>query len=145
VTNFRAAGAHRCVGTAKRFEDLEIWREAWRLANRVFDAIGAGTYGRHARLAEDLASNAIRAMNNIAEGFELGTDRDFARLLRICRSTLGEVRSQLHFAEGRGFLRPAVAASLREGYELLARRVTTLCAYLERHELTQRRRGTPAD
>ncbi len=132
------------MGTAKRFEDLEIWRDARRLANELLDAVKAGRFERLPWLADDLSKNAVRVMNNIAEGFELGSDRDFARMLRICRSTLGELRSELCIAGERRFIEPATAGRLAAAYETLSRRVTALATYLERHELPRRPRGTPA-
>jgi four helix bundle protein len=37
-------------------------------------------------------------MNNIAEGFERGSNKDFAKCLFIARGSVGEVRSMLYLA-----------------------------------------------
>jgi len=36
--------------------------------------------------------------NNIAEGFERGSNKDFAKFLFIARGSVGEVRSMLYLA-----------------------------------------------
>lgn len=47
---------------------------------------------------------AVSIMNNIAEGFERGSDPDFIRFLFISKSSAGEVRSMLYLARDLGYL-----------------------------------------
>ena len=41
----------------------------------------------------------VSISNNIAEGFERGSDADFARFLVIAKGSSGEVKSMLYLAE----------------------------------------------
>jgi four helix bundle protein len=43
-------------------------------------------------------------MNNIAEGFERGTNKDFAKYIFIARGSAGEVRSMLYVALDQDYL-----------------------------------------
>ena len=43
-------------------------------------------------------------MNNIAEGFERKTFRDFARFLDLAKGSCGEVRSMLYVAQDLGYI-----------------------------------------
>jgi four helix bundle protein len=43
-------------------------------------------------------------MNNIAEGFERGSNKDFVRFLFIARGSAGEVRSLLYLGLDQGYL-----------------------------------------
>jgi four helix bundle protein len=52
-------------------------------------------------------------MNNIAEGFERRTSKDFGRFLDISKGSSGEVRSMLYLAEDRSYVDPHVAEQLR--------------------------------
>ena len=47
---------------------------------------------------------AVSIMNNIAEGFEKGTDKDLAKFLFIAKGSSGEVRSMLYLAKSLGYL-----------------------------------------
>ena len=46
---------------------------------------------------------AVYIMNNIAEGFESGSDAEFMNFLNISRGSCGEVRSMLYLCENIGF------------------------------------------
>jgi four helix bundle protein len=42
--------------------------------------------------------------SNVAEGAERGSDREFARFLRIAKGSAAELRTQLHIAYELGYL-----------------------------------------
>jgi len=52
-------------------------------------------------------------MNNIAEGFERGSDADFKRFLYIAKGSCGEVRSMLYIAQELKYLEDTSFDSLR--------------------------------
>ncbi len=45
-------------------------------------------------------------MHNIAEGFECGSDPEFARFLKIARRSAGEVQSELYLALDCAYITP---------------------------------------
>lgn len=47
---------------------------------------------------------AVSIMNNIAEGFERGSNKDFIRFLFVARGSAGEVRSMLYVALDQGYI-----------------------------------------
>lgn len=51
-------------------------------------------------------------MNNIAEGSERSTDKEFKQFLYIAKGSCGEVRSMLFLAQDQGYIKP-------EAYTLL--------------------------
>jgi len=53
-------------------------------------------------------------MNNIAEGFERRTSKDFGHFLDIAKGSSGEVRSMLYLAEDRKYLSSDSAATMRD-------------------------------
>jgi four helix bundle protein len=66
-------------------------------------------YGRFSILKDFLLRDqipraAVSVMNNIAEGFERGTRKDFARFLDQAKASAGEVRSMLYAAEDQNYL-----------------------------------------
>ncbi|HSP41507.1 MAG TPA: four helix bundle protein [Luteolibacter sp.] len=115
--------------TIKRFEDLRIWQQARAQANAVYDSFGHDTpTGRNFGFRDQIQRCAVSVMNNIAEGFERRSDKDFAHFLNIAKGSNGEVRSMLYLAEDRHYLATEIseemrsfAESLSEGIEALAR------------------------
>jgi len=52
-----------------RFEDLDCWKEARILVQKVYDATENNRFGKDTRLARQIQSAATSSMANIAEGF----------------------------------------------------------------------------
>ena len=77
----------------KRFEDLPVWKEAIKLAVAVFALTDHGQFKSKPRLRDQFESAAVSVSNNIAEGFERGTNNELLMFLYIARGSSGEVRS----------------------------------------------------
>ncbi|MEL6445389.1 MAG: four helix bundle protein [Bacteroidota bacterium] len=88
----------------KRFEDMEAWQAARRLVGEIYAATNTGAFQRDFSLRDQIRRAAISVPSNIAEGFERGSDRDFARFLLIAKGSAGEVRAQLYCALDLGYL-----------------------------------------
>ena len=71
-------------------------------------------------------------MNNISEGFERNTDKDFAHFLDIAKSSSGEVRSIIYAAEDVCILAETKAVELRSAYEVLSKRIAAFQKHLRR-------------
>ena len=69
-------------------------------------------------------------MNNIAEGFERRTKKDFAHFLDVSKGSAGEVRSMLYLAEDRKFVGSKEASDLRTSYNSLRQSIGALAAKL---------------
>jgi four helix bundle protein len=116
---------------AERFEELEIWKMSRALVTRVYvcfdaESLGGQDYG----FRNQITRAAVSVMNNIAEGFERATDKDFAHFLTIAKASSGEVRSMLYAAEDIRYLDAHAASKLRTDYERLSRGIAKLASYL---------------
>lgn len=78
----------------KNFEEMQSWQAARRLANQVYSATRVEGFERDWALRNQIRAAAGSVMHNIAEGFESGSDAEFARFLRIARRSASEVQSQ---------------------------------------------------
>jgi len=56
-----------------RFEDLEVWKHARRLANLVYRPTGKSLLARDFGLRDQMRRAGVSIMSNIAEGFESRT------------------------------------------------------------------------
>ena len=79
----------------KRFEDLEAWQLSRELTNQIYTITKRESICRDFSFVDQIRKAAISIMNNIAEGFERGSNKDFVKFLFIARGSAGEVRSLL--------------------------------------------------
>ena len=79
----------------KRFEDLPVWNSAIELAVAVFALTSKPELTAHYGLRDQIERAAVSVSNNIAEGFERGTNNELLMFLYISRGSAGEVRSML--------------------------------------------------
>jgi four helix bundle protein len=80
----------------QRFEDLPVWNDAIELAVRLLRLSQTGRLKGLGDLKNQLERAAISISNNIAEGFERGTNQELITFLYISRGSTGEARSMLH-------------------------------------------------
>jgi four helix bundle protein len=81
---------------AKRFEDLVIWQKARALVGEVIDLCEQPSLRERWPVKNQLVSASLSIMNNIAEGFERGGNREFKSFLVQSKGSTGEVRSMLY-------------------------------------------------
>lgn len=79
----------------KRFEELPVWNAAIKLAQGVYSLTECVEFKNRASLRDQLEHAAVSVSNNIAEGFERGTNRELLTFLYVARGSAGEVRSML--------------------------------------------------
>ncbi|OGP49689.1 MAG: hypothetical protein A2Y79_05215 [Deltaproteobacteria bacterium RBG_13_43_22] len=80
----------------KRFEDLPCWQKARELCQEIFELINQGKFQRDFSLKDQIWRAAGSIMDNIAEGFEDGSPREFIKFLGYAQRSCSEVQSQLY-------------------------------------------------
>ena len=83
----------------KRFEELPVWNAAIELAVQVYAITSRSEFNGFGSLRNQLERAAVSVSNNIAEGFERGTNNELLAFLYISRGSAGEVRSMLCLLE----------------------------------------------
>jgi four helix bundle protein len=87
-----------------RFEDLEIWSEARDLCNHVFKLTIEEPFCSDFRFRDQIRASSGSVMDNIAEGFERGSNKEFIQFLFIAKGSCGEVRSLIYRAYDNGYI-----------------------------------------
>ena len=88
-------------GKYHSFEDLLIWPLAMDLCDEVYEAMkDCRDFG----LKDQLQRSAVSVPSNIAEGFELNTNKAFIRHLNIAKGSGGELRTRLYIAIKRSYI-----------------------------------------
>ena len=83
----------------ERFEDLPVWQAAIDLAVAVYALTEREPFQHRHSLRDQIERAAVSVGNNIAEGFERGTNQELLTFLYIARGSAGEVRSMLCLLE----------------------------------------------
>jgi len=83
----------------KRFEELPVWQASIELALATYAVTAQPPFRRQHSLRDQLERAALSVSNNIAEGFERGTNQELLTFLYISRGSAGEVRSMLCLIE----------------------------------------------
>ena len=95
-----------------RFEDIQSWKLARQLTNRVYEVSRRLPFRRDFSLSGQIrwASGSIMhnasgsIMHNIAEGFDAGSDAEFVRFWRYALRSATEVQSQLYVAKDQNYI-----------------------------------------
>ena len=87
------------MATYDRFEDLPVWKDSIELAEKIYALAETSPFRRKYSLRDQIERAALSVSNNIAEGFERGTNQELLTFLYIARGSASEVRSMLLFLE----------------------------------------------
>ena len=118
------------MATIKKFEDIEAWQLARELNKEVWNLISAGSFRKDFALCDQINRAAGSAMDNIAEGFDGGTDAEFVRFLRYSQRSCSEVQSQLYRALDRGHISEAEFDAVFQLSGQVSSKVGSLIRYL---------------
>lgn len=116
----------------KKFEYLEIWKEARELSRRIFEitSSGPGDY----KFRDQIRAAAGSCMDNIAEGFERDGNKEFYQFLSISKGSTGEVRSQSYRAYDAGYIPEDIHMEILERTDKLSRKIHNFMQHLKSSE-----------
>ncbi len=115
----------------ERFEDIEAWKAARRLANDVYQVAGRGRLSRDFGLRDQMQRAATSIMANIAEGFDSRTDQEFIRFLGYAFRSASELQSHLYIALDQGYVAQDVFERLYDDAVRTKKRLNGFIRYLK--------------
>jgi four helix bundle protein len=95
---------HCCFVVISRFEDIESWQCARKLAASIYGASRLGPFAKDFGLRDQIQRSSVSVMANIAEGFARNGKVEFIRYLTIAQSSSVEVQSHLYVALDLGYI-----------------------------------------
>ena len=114
----------------KSFEEIDAWKLASRLCCDIYETTRNSGLEKDWALRDQMRRSAISIPSNIAEGFERGGDKEFARFLTIAKGSAGELRTQLHLARSLGYIKQEVFNELVEKAKHVSSQIAKLIQYL---------------
>jgi four helix bundle protein len=92
-----------------KFEELIAWQKAQELPVDVYYYFGTS---KDFGFRDQITRAAVSISNNIAEGFERNSDKEFIRFLDIARSSCSEVKSMIYLANRLKFIDDTIRENL---------------------------------
>lgn len=120
------------MGRIQKFEDLDVWKLARSVVNRVYGFTRKEQFRRDFALTDQIRRSSISIMSNIAEGFESGTDAQFARYLDIAKSSCGECMSQLYISLDQQYINDSEFELVFNDLAVLSKQIASLSRYLRK-------------
>jgi four helix bundle protein len=117
-----------------RFEDLEIWKDARVLSKQIYAITQEKPFINDYRFRDQVRSAGGSIMDNIAEGFGRGGNKEFINFLSIAKGSNAEVRSQLYRALDFEYISDNTFKELIEHTDKLNRKISAFIKYLKTSE-----------
>jgi four helix bundle protein len=92
------------MATFNRFEDIIAWQKARELCKIINGFTFKKLFSKDFKLISQIKGSSGSAMDNIAEGFERGGNKEFIQFLSFSKGSAGETRSQLYRALDNGYI-----------------------------------------
>ena len=114
-----------------RFEELEIWKLARELYKFVFKITSEEPFCRDFRFKDQIRDSSGCVLDNIAEGFERGGNKEFIQFLSIAKVSCGETRNQSYRAFDSCYISQDVLEELLNSTETISRKISNLIKVLK--------------
>ena len=122
------------MATITRFEDLEIWQEARRLATEINKICIETELKTDYRFKDQIKASSGSVMDNIAEGFERNGNTEFRQFLSIAKGSAGETRSQLYRVLDFNYINQDKFNLLKNDFENLSGKINNFISYLNKKD-----------
>jgi four helix bundle protein len=119
----------------EKFEDLEIWRLARTICQKIEVLIQNTNLKTNYSLKDQIDRSSGSIMDNIAEGFERNGNREFIQFLSIAKGSAGEVKSQSYRAFDKKLISEEQHLELNEIVELEKNKIGAMMNYLNNCEI----------
>ncbi|HLO58616.1 MAG TPA: four helix bundle protein [Bacteroidales bacterium] len=122
------------MSTINRFEDLEIWQLSRFLCKEINMIIHSNAFRNDFTLINQIKGSSGSIMDNIAEGFERGGNKEFSQFLSISKGSAGESRSQLYRAFDNSYITEDQLKDLRKRLIQLSSKISNMMSYIKQSE-----------
>ena len=109
-----------------KFQDLKVWEGAKNLAVYVYTITNNDKFSKDYGLKDQIRRAAVSIASNIAEGDELGTNKQAINFFYIAKGSTAEVLTQALIAHEVGYINENVFQRINEECSALSAMLTRL-------------------
>lgn len=120
----------------KGFEDLKYWQKSRELCVRIYELTRRERFARDFALKDQILRSSGSVMDNIAEGFGRGGNKEFVQFLFYAKGSCIETMSQLYRAKDRAYLSEEEFKELYGFADETSRMIQGLVNYLKKSKMT---------
>ena len=118
--------------TVAYFEDLEIWKSARDVTNKIYSLTNNSAFSKDFGLRDQIRRASVSIMSNIAEGYERGGNQELMQFLSIAKGSCGEVRCQLYVAVDQRYIDKQEGEQLIDYCKKISIMINNFMEYLKR-------------
>ena len=111
-----------------KFEEVLAWQKAQNLATHIYSIF---KNSREYSFKDQIFRASISISNNIAEGFDRGSSKQFLYFITVSKASCSEVKSMLHLAVKCEILDKSLALKLIENCDEINRMLFGLISWLK--------------
>ena len=116
-----------------QFEDMDIWQDARKLASRCYAFSLITKEFNDYELMNALPKTSGSIMDNIAEGFGRGGNKEFIQFLSVSYASCTELKSQLYRLSDRPYFSETIDRDIKS-LDSLKNRINGFIMYLKKSE-----------
>lgn len=122
------------MATLSSFQEIQAWVKSRALADTVFQIFLKEGARRDYALKDQVIRSSGSVMDNIAEGFGRGGNREFIHFLSIASGSLAEVQSQLYRILDRHYISDEEFNLLMNQTQVIGKMIGSMISYLKQSE-----------
>ena len=123
------------MATFKIFEDIEAWQKARVLCSKIHSLSITTDLARDYKLKDQINGSSGSIMDNIAEGFGRGGNKEFLQFLAISLGSVSECMSQLYRLLDRNYINKLLFTELYSLCNEIKKMILSLINYIKRSSL----------
>lgn len=123
------------MATIQKFEDLEIWKKARMLSDKVYPLTFKEPISSDFRLKDQMRGSVGSIMDNIAEGFERGSKLEFINSLTTSKGETGELKSQFYRCLDNKYISQKLFDELYSLADEITKMITGFINYLNKSKI----------